>query len=373
MSHNTRKATPEDYQELIRFVNLIFNEDFTTLLPKVYRNHPQMAQTHHIITENGGIKAALCSYPFSLYIAGKILKLRGIGSVCVPPDSRGKGYMRELMANAIREAIEDGTDMLCLDGQRQRYEYFGFGEAALRMEFLVTPINRRHYKDISSEGIQIIPLVHNTKYLSACKQLHDGQLLYVERPEEFFCDILANWYGEGWVILSADNFIGYASILKNKNEIQELILVHDAPVLPVIFKLVEFCGDNVTFLATCQQRELISALNQVSESSAICGREMINILNFPRVLEALFTYKGNLSKIYDGNFVIDITELGCYEIIVENGTVHVQKTKKSAALSLPKIQMTTWLFLPVNLLQYKTALEQNWFPLPIVLPRTDMV
>ena len=48
-----RRAQEADYADLIDFGNYVFGIDFRALLPKLYRNHPELAADHVMVTEPG--------------------------------------------------------------------------------------------------------------------------------------------------------------------------------------------------------------------------------------------------------------------------------------------------------------------------------
>ena len=98
-----------------------------------------MAPCHLLVTEKDRIKALIGSFPMKLRVGENRLNLRGIGTVSVHPGCRGKGYMKLLLKQLVEEAEADGTDLVYLGGQRQRYGYFGFGQAATQLVFTVTP------------------------------------------------------------------------------------------------------------------------------------------------------------------------------------------------------------------------------------------
>ena len=52
-----------DYDDIIDFGNLVFRLDFKSLLPKLYDNHPEKAQCHHLAKEKGKIKAMVGKFP----------------------------------------------------------------------------------------------------------------------------------------------------------------------------------------------------------------------------------------------------------------------------------------------------------------------
>jgi predicted acetyltransferase len=125
MRYSIIKGSPEDYEDIINFGNYVFNIDFPSLLPKIYNNHKEIAQYHHILKEDNKIKAMVGSFPLGLTVCDNYLKGRGIGTVSVHRYSRNFGYMRLLMDNAVAEIKAEGCDFAVLSGRRQRYEYWG--------------------------------------------------------------------------------------------------------------------------------------------------------------------------------------------------------------------------------------------------------
>ena len=111
MKQSIGKGTPLDYGEIIEVANRAFGCDFPALLPKLYRNHPETSADHHLLKDEGRIKAMVGSFPLAMKVGDETLKMRGIGTVCVESDARRLGYMRVLMDEAMSEAEAEGCDL----------------------------------------------------------------------------------------------------------------------------------------------------------------------------------------------------------------------------------------------------------------------
>ena len=373
MDYEIRRATSEDYEALIDFATMVFYVDFPYRLKKLYDGHPEVAPCHLLVTEKDRIKALIGSFPMKLRVGENRLNLRGIGTVSVHPGCRGKGYMKLLLKQLVEEAEADGTDLVYLGGQRQRYGYFGFGQAATQLGFTVTPTNRRHCKAVSTKEISLLPLDENGEYLAACKALSDKQSVSMEREISAFGEILHTWDSSGWVILKNGKFLGYASVSDRGESVQELVLSDYGTALPVIFALVEHCGKSVIFFPAWEQTELIRSLNEVAEESCIRTGEMIDVLNYPNVIEAYLRLKAESCGLISGKYVIDVKEKGRFAIRVEGKAVTVSETEEPADVSLSHLQMMSYLFSPVSTALYRTTIERSWFPIPVILPPADMV
>ena len=121
-----RKALCGELPQIIEFIDMVFSlsgtpHDFASLVPKLYGNGKNTEPCHFLALEEGKIKAVVCSLPVTLRFGSRSLTCAAIGSVAVHPDSRGKGYMKRLMNDAIQDMKENHMALSCLTGLRQRY------------------------------------------------------------------------------------------------------------------------------------------------------------------------------------------------------------------------------------------------------------
>lgn len=145
-----RKGLSNDQEAIIHLGNYVFDTDFPALLPKLYSPSVNTATSHFLAEEEDGIKALVGSFPLDLHVLDYDLKGFGIGTVCVDPDARSKGYMKQLMTNALAEMHEEKADFAVLGGQKQRYEYFGFTPSGTHLNFTLTATNLRHHHIVAS-------------------------------------------------------------------------------------------------------------------------------------------------------------------------------------------------------------------------------
>lgn len=373
MSTEYRKARPEEFEDLLDFGNMVFGIDFRALLPKLYGDHPELAECHYLALEDGKIKAMIGCFPWTMKVGNHELKVKGIGTVSVHPYSRGKGYMKKLMQMAVEDARKEGTDLMCLGGQRQRYEYFGFVNAVSSCGFRVTPTNRRHHKEVKTDHYSVVSLLEHPEYTADCMRLFNGQLIHAVRAEKDFPEICQSWSSEPLVLLRDGKFAGYASVDKNGEAVREFLLEKDVPVLEAVFALVDKKGRELSFTPDYWQKEMVRAFAGMAESCSVSNGEMIQVLDYSHVLEAFLQCKADSCGILDGSLVLEVEEQGKYRIAVENGQVSVKDTEEKAAYSLTHVPMQTRLFSVANLWQYDTLEENSWFPLAVPLASPDMV
>lgn len=368
------KGQPQDYEDIIDFGNMVFQEDFKELLPKLYDGRPDMACHHHLVKEDGRIKALVGSFPIGLSVAGQRLRVRGIGTVSVHPYARSRGYMKVLMKNAVKEAQDEGAAMMVLSGQRQRYEYFGFTTCSTEIRFSLNPSVRRHLRSISTDGIRLLPLAENKEYLRDCCQLLEAQPLHGIRPGADFCDITQSWRNTAYVILLDGAFLGYCAI-QNGKVVHEIFLREYSPSANVMMKLCEMLNVSFAVTAMPHQTELIHTLNQFCEGQSLFTGPMFNVLDYPAVIRAYLSLKGQRVRLEDGRLVIQVLDKGRYAIQIRGGQVDVQETTDEPQVSLPHLEMMNYLFSPLGQMGggEKTTAEKSWLPIPLYFLECDNV
>ena len=153
------------------------------------------------------------AYPIALSVAGHELSAAGIGNVAAHPFHRGKGYMKDCMNMAMRDAVEQGLDFAVLGGRRQRYSYFGFEPAGLCAKFTLEDHNLRHAWGYKGEPFgykaeRVSP--DDADALSAIDGLTRRQPSHPLRPADKLYDTLNNWESKVCKVLSPDGaFAGY--------------------------------------------------------------------------------------------------------------------------------------------------------------------
>lgn len=365
-----------DYDDIIDFGNLVFRLDFKSLLPKLYDNHPEKAQCHHLAKENGKIKAMVGNFPLSLQAVGKPLKVYGIGTVSVHPYSRGKGYMKTLMKSAVEEAKQNGGDFMVLTGQRQRYEHFGFTRCGIQLRFDYNQSNKRHLKEYTAEGISLVSLMEKEEYVKPCLEIYQRQGVFAGRTAEDFVEVASSWDAIPYGILSEGQLIGYCCFIPESGTVEEMVLSDASQTVPVVLKLLELVKYNLVVLMNPNQGGCIREMYRTCECSQILNGTGINVLNYPNVIEAFLTLKGQTEGIIDGSYVVDVQDVGRYKITVENGAVAVCETTEDCDLSLPHIEMMCRLFDPMAAYlpgKESSAIEKSWFPIPVYFPHMDNV
>lgn len=193
-----RLAKPEEWEDCIELANYVFStahrpHDFEQLIPRVYQAGPEMARIHRVaVAENGRLRAEIAVLPQQMAAGGKLLRAGYVGSVSVHPKARGEGHMKRLLGDWITD-LEGTCDLLALDGQRQRYAYFGFTPGSEKYTFYLDVANVRHtWKNGELSAYTFAPLFPENgeadeEAAAFAKKLNEEKPLYVVREDVKAC------------------------------------------------------------------------------------------------------------------------------------------------------------------------------------------
>jgi len=155
-----RKLRKEEADDLLDFINYVFSEsrcphDFRKVIPDLYDSDYPFWNDHFVVVEDGHIRATVALTCMKEQENNQTYLHGHIGQVSVHPYHRRKNYMRILMGMAIEEMKEKGIDYCTLNGQRQRYQYFGFEPANYKYLFKIDATNIRHVMKGRKPGIHL--------------------------------------------------------------------------------------------------------------------------------------------------------------------------------------------------------------------------
>ncbi len=187
-------------------------ERFETLLPKLY-GEPEKTVKDHILLENDGRLKGLILPQTMIWKAGDRELLTGhIGTVCVSPDYRERGAMSRLMKTAVKELEKAGCVCIVLNGQRQRYEHYGFVPTGGKIQFVFRPAN---VKEEQAEGYELREFTQED--LEEIEKLFCKNVLHMKRKKRDFSEILRSWSAQPLVLWNKDNKIcGYCTVVSQE-------------------------------------------------------------------------------------------------------------------------------------------------------------
>lgn len=368
--------TENDYKEdILDFINYVFSQnhhphDFKSIMPKSYSDKAKdLGAVHHIIRQDGKIKALIANRIVEVAVCGKTLRYGFIGNVSVHPYSRGNGYMKELMKKVIEDAEKRDIDVLVLSGQRQRYGYFGFEPVGTVRQFVVNKDNIRHsMKQVDTNSISFLPLEKASKEdIHKAKKLYERSVFHTVREENEFSLILKTWDASCYVVHINGIMAGYCYgpfgeiVLENESDFPRILkaLFEKEGVEETTISLSPHCGERIAYLS------------QLCEYSTIRPFEQIKVLNRIRTLDALFALKSTYSFLADGMRTIQIDN-ETIRISVNGGIPQVEQTDTCPqdVLKFDENEALRAIFGLDSLLN-GSAFPHGWVPLPFPIDIPD--
>ena len=371
-------AAPGDREEIVDFANYVFSQahephDFKTLLPKAYGDQlADLGAKHFLARQDGRIRALVALRPLDLHTPGGTLKVGCVGTVSVHPYSRGEGHMKKLMAMMLEDARAQGYDLLMLGGIRQRYNYFGFEQAGWAYRYVIAESAVRHaLAGVDAAGVSFSDLSENRpEEVDFACALANSQPLGGERPRDQFLDIMHSWHSVCRLIRIDGEMAGYIMGRGADDEGGEIALTNEDHLPRVIKALFQQNGvKRLEIACGAHETRRIGILSGICSGRHIGSVEMINVLNWPRTLEALLTLRAGFSPLQDGEFTLAVGDALSVTIRVAGGVPSAKEEGKAPDLSCDHLTALRRLF-GLEAFALGSA-YQNWFPLPFSISPAD--
>ncbi len=375
---NYIKGMAGDFEDIIAFGNYVFNLDFKELLPKLYSGKVDTSFNHFMAKENNEIKGVVGSFPLEMKVMNETLKVKGIGTVSVHPQSRDKGYMMQLMKNAINEMKEESIDFAILGGQRQRYEYFGFTPTGSQIIFEVNNANLYHKKIRVNDNISLKSFEDISEDESnSIYTLYNQQIVYGVRSLESFADICKSWNNNAWGIYNEGIIIGYIVLSKTHDNVEEVCL-EDYGVLGNVFASIinMFHKDRLYVGIAPHRQQLITYLLDICEKYKVESNTCVNIFNYKNFIKAFLTLKNSYEVLEKGELKIEIVD-GEKFIIKVGDNITVEATEYLPDIKIAHLDAIKFLCDPLRIFSNDipeiNRCIKSWFPLPFNFPTVDNV
>lgn len=352
-------------------------ERFETLLPKLYGEPERTVKEHILLEDDGELKGLILPQAMTWKAGERELLAGHIGTVCVSPDYRERGAMRRLMRAAIEELENAGCVYIVLNGQRQRYEHYGFVPTGGKIQFVFRPAN---VKEEQAEGYELREFTQED--LEEIEKLFCKNVLHMNRKKRDFSEILRSWSAQPLVLWNKDNKIcGYCTVVsqEKKATIAELRLTdekHLKPFLKCLFKK----GFSQTVINIAPGTEEYAEAESLCEYYNILPCFNIRILQFAPLVEALLEQKSRRIRLPLGNVKLLIEGYGLLEITAAEKGVKAWKSEKKedeADMKLSYEQAVHLLFSPLSSKREQLSGQwppaENWFPLPLYIEENDCI
>lgn len=385
-----RIARSEELEDCIELINYVFStshrpHDFEQLLPKVYQAGAGMAAIHRVaVDDRGRLRALIAVLPETVMAAGKKLRTGYVGSVAVHPKARGEGHMKRLMGDWLKE-LEGKADLLVLDGQRQRYGYFGFEPGSVRYVFTLDEANVRHGAERADlERITFKPLFEKGREQADAafiKKLQEAKPSYVVREADQM-QAVCSTFGETALGVYVDGEMKGYLLCSGPGQITEMGCPEEAGAGTVAAAYMVWRGiAQVDISVPVYERKQVEDLAALAEDCCLrrCGSGLYRILDYGNVLEAYLTLKARTMDLAPGTFSAVLEdqpvtvrwdgeelevrrEAGEDSLILDRSHAHeLLLSFQSAYGSRARLSREEW----------QRKVPQGWFPLPVYWSMAD--
>lgn len=380
------KASGSDYYELESESNRAFGHEpdggfFINYLPKLYKKEYDTMSSHYIVKEDGKIAAVVGAFYDTMDVCGKLIKIGGIGTVCVIPEYRSRGYMKDLMNMAVDGMKTDGVDCAFLGGKRQRYEYFSFTFAGASLGCTFKEQNARYlygadarfgyeFSDVKEDDSETLDKIYALYMRRMAKVLRDRNKLY---------DIMRTWDRHTVAITKNGEFRGYIILNADNNNATEFELCDMSAIGEVLNDIIRYYKTDRIYIGciACFEKEKSRYLLMSAENYGISYTESTAIFNFRNVTEAFMKLKAECFSLVDGECSIGIENHGAIKLSVRKGVPSVEDFNGEPDVRMPYMTAVQRLFSPAaDLYSFGASLPAcaaAWFPLPLFYTNPDQV
>ena len=377
----------EDLDEVRAFVTGVFGVDFEHFLPFKYRPGADNCREHFVVRENGEIAAAVLNSPTALRVGENEIGAFCVGTVSVREESRGRGYMTDMLAECLIETAESGAAYSILGGQRQRYEYYGYSLSGFYTSFRVEPSSVRH-------GCGKGP----SKYKLKKAEEKDADLLvsimetlpvYAHRRAENFITIENHDFRTPYLVYEGDRAVGYIDVSRGGDHITELVLLPGASVAELLLAFTETFGHEFLVEVNTFDSTTARKLFELCSDWTYRPADSIAVLDFPKMLNAYGALGCACGKMPDAKFTIGVESHpffdkigisragvthGSFEIAVRDGRFNAEPTNEKPDITLPYLRAVEYVFTDcAKFYPDSPAAARALLPIPFFIPSADKV
>ena len=370
------RLTERDYDEALYVMNTAFSKegapvDFRKKLPIMWTREKDYMRLHFGVRENGRLMSILGVYPLPVRIAGEELLFSTVGNVGTLPEARGKGYMKAMMDEAMRELSRIGADASRLGGLRSRYNRFGYDHCGTVIGFRLTARNVSEQPPRTAYTFR--ELSPDDPALDFARFCHRrGGICAVRRTDTDFYMSLRAW--ENRPFLASDENgkpLGYLTASADGTSVAEQGVAAGSPVDMLAAWLQQRGLPEVSFTLAPYDTEALTDALRRCERWSVSTPCMFKIIRWDRVAGALLSLRAQTEALPDGVFRLGIEGWGTLTLQVQAGLPSARRTDDTPELTLDRLSAARLLFGPLRL--PTNAAAAAWLPLPLSWNGQDRV
>ena len=298
--------------------------------------------------------------------------------------------MIELMRRAEEDARKLGCALMILDGDRHRYQHYGFERAGIRYSFHIGSGNIKHCcANIYGKGHMESPvyrfeeLAEHSPYLDRLYQLYQRRIVTARSREDFWL-CLRSYQASAYVVLKDGEPAGYVNLSGDMGNISEIEIDANSELCRVLYDLMtEFGMEQVCVITGMDETDKIKELEGACDYYNASMSHQIKILDYEAVLAFLMNWKQSYGTPATGDYVLGVRNYGTdggenYLLSVTAGKISVSRTHKAADAVFDPLELVRVLTTGMCYMEQQKGAQgkiknvpAGWFPLPFFLPEAD--
>jgi len=382
LSERVTRLRAADFDEAIAFLEMVFSDrgprDFANMLPSIYRPTDEHMSHNYAIKEAGRIRAIVGMFPMDWHVAGRRLRVAGIGGVSTHPESRRRGYFRALMRHCVDRAREEGCHVSWLGGQRQRYRYFGYEKCGFGYRFTFDRPSLRH--TFSGEPIVRFEPLEGDERVRRAKELHDRQLVHGERSLDDFPRHLRSWHNAPYAAIGeGGRLVGYL-VARNKGDyVTELVAESDDVGLEMVHGWGKHIEEGeMSMEAPSWNPRFCRLLARHCAQLSVVSTGNWNIIDWVAATHALMKVRQSMGHLEDGVATVEVEGHGAIRLQVTGGeaTCVAAQDRSDVVCDGPTAMRLLFGPLPPGAvldLPREAGVLESWCPLPLTWSKQDGV
>lgn len=373
----------KDYEDFITFADRVFSQELIRIhfqedLPMCFGPDEEHMRRQYVFRDDTGrIRSAVGVIPYTYRIGNEVFSAKTFTNVCTDYRWMGKGCMRAIMERVFADLKEDGTDLVVLHGNRERYRYFGFEAAGISetADFQAWNIHNLEKQGVKFDFTFRKLSPEDKEAVRYCLRLYEREPEGYVRTEENFMDFMGLWKGETWLALSPEGKPrGYLN--RAWHSLRELEAEEPDEAVRIVNSFLRFTGEEHMDVHFSPFDPSAQRLRDAAEYVTLGQTTRLALLRPERFLRAAMELKlrrgvwmpeGELVLASPGEKLL---------FSVRGGEVSVTRTEREAELTLSRGDWTSLLLGPcspvlptcADVLRERSA----WFPLPFHICNTDL-
>lgn len=343
-----RRAKTGEIKKIIDLGNKAFTPvrytgyDFKKSVPQLYASNIDYSSIHYVIEDDkGNFVSQAANLVRPLNINNNQTLFGNVGTVSTLPTCQKQGHMTMLMKKIEENDIKNNVCFSVLNGDRKRYNHFGYEKVGYVFKFHVTSrlIN-------ADSDLKIRKISKTSSDINKLYEIYLKNSKIVLRTKENFyislkakkCDIFSIW--------DKENIIGYFSYQAQENCIKEFYITDITKTeqsLSAMFSSLKLTYAH--FIVNPLNVDYVNELSKFSEEIETFDEIQVKVYNLPQFITMLFELNKDIIRYENDCYAFNI-DGESYKIKIKNNNIKIKKESAKNCKSFTRQEFVRWIMQP---------------------------